>query len=135
MEANRLTIEEIVPRPEGERKYLSFKQWAICKCSCGNTICVPKSLVLNNSIKSCGCLRAQKAREIMNAKIHTSSKYIDKLIMVEYEGETLTLRQWAHHFDIPYSTLVYRYAAGVRPPELFSRFLTRRRGRNATRQN
>lgn len=34
-----------------------------CKCSCGNTIVVPRSKLLNGSVFSCGCLPLPKSFE------------------------------------------------------------------------
>lgn len=132
---NRLVILETIERPEGERRYPGHMTWAICKCSCGNIVKFPKQFVQSGRIRSCGCLKYEIARDIMVNKAHTSEKYQDKIIMVEYEGQNLDLRQWAKVKDIPYSTLIYRYRVGFRPPDLFDRYVHVKRRKHGARQD
>lgn len=39
---------------------------------------------------------------------------------IVFQGEQLTLRQWAEKLELPYRSLWYRYSKGVRLPELFA---------------
>jgi hypothetical protein len=39
---------------------------------------------------------------------------------ITYKSQTLTLKQWAEHCNIPYPTLRERYARGLLPPQLFA---------------
>lgn len=50
----RLTVMRIVG------KIRSYKLWE-CRCDCGNIKNVQSSLLIGNSVKSCGCLRKEKS--------------------------------------------------------------------------
>lgn len=45
---------------------------AICKCSCGNVVEVPKHNLLKGKTKSCGCI---KSKNFINAKPNTKEKH------------------------------------------------------------
>ena len=58
----RLTvIKQDDSRPQGAGK----QRWWICKCTCGNTISVPRSRLISGVTRSCGCL-AKKPRRIID---------------------------------------------------------------------
>lgn len=97
---DRLTIiAEAEPTERGQRQYL-------CECSCGSgklTIAVASNL-RRNIWRSCGCLRAEAARE--NGK-----KHIQSTKQITYRGETLTLAEWAKRYDLTKTALSERLAA------------------------
>ena len=49
--------------------------------------------------------------------------------LVEWEGRTQTLAQWAYELGIPYKRIVYRHSKGWVPPDLFTR--ENRKGKTA----
>lgn len=46
-------------RPTGERKR-GYVVWE-CRCDCGNTVFVPSGWLLSGGVKSCGCLKSERA--------------------------------------------------------------------------
>lgn len=42
------------------------------------------------------------------------------VVLVEWQGKTLSIRQWSRELSIRHQTLYSRWKAGVRPPELFA---------------
>lgn len=44
-----------------------------------------------------------------------------KRILVTYKGETKNLKQWARHFKLPYSTVMFRYSKGYPVEKLFAK--------------
>lgn len=55
----KLTVVERV-NSEGSSRYR-------CRCDCGNEIIVRSSYLLTGSTKSCGCLRSENAKELMES--------------------------------------------------------------------
>lgn len=109
---NELTIISNIKRPDVS-KYSSWNtpNWVRCKCSCGNIVDLPLYGVINNKIKSCGCLRIRNG--IIRSK--TISK---KGILLTYNNETHNLIEWSKITNIPYSTIKYRYNKGMPPNKI-----------------
>jgi hypothetical protein len=109
---NELTVLEYVKRPEG-KKYSSWNtpNWVRCKCSCGNIIDLPIYGVVNNKIKSCGCLKSKNG-------IIRSKNLHKKGILLTYNNETHNLIEWSKITNISYSTIKYRYNKGMPPNKI-----------------
>jgi hypothetical protein len=50
-------------------------------------------------------------------------------VLIEHDGKTMTIADWARHLGLPYHWIKYRHSKGYKPPELFSS--TNHRGENS----
>lgn len=82
-------IREDGRTPDKERLWL-------CQCDCGNTNSVRSYALRNGRTKSCGCQ-----------------------INIKFQGETRTLKEWAEHRGLSYTTVYMRYRKGDRGARLF----------------
>ena len=78
---NRLTILRILDQPDIKGRTLCE-----CKCTCGNTCIRPIHNVIEGSVKSCGCLRVEKAREAIKKSL--VGKRFGRLLVIRESGRT-----------------------------------------------
>ena len=41
-------------------------------------------------------------------------------VLIEWEGKSMSIADWARHFNLPYHWIKHRHSRGYKPPELFS---------------
>lgn len=78
----KLTVIEQV-----EERKRNAVQW-LCKCECGNTVIVRGADLRSGQVKSCGCLIAERSREIHG--INRVGKKYGKLTALEIEENSLS---------------------------------------------
>lgn len=118
---NDLTIKELIDPPENVDKYKSWnlKQWAHCKCSCGEYVDVPLYGIISGRIKSCGCRRARMAAKTLEE--NKKKNPTPTAVFVTYEGKTLNLSQWAKETGIPRTTIMNRMDRKLPLEKVFER--------------
>lgn len=42
-------------------------------------------------------------------------------VLIEYKGDSMTLKQWCDHLNLNYKRIFARYQRGIRPPKLFTK--------------
>lgn len=111
----RLTVvEETEPLSRGGRRYR-------CDCDCGGTTVAVASNMARAIWNSCGCLKAEAARE--NGKKNTAStRYLTFL------GHTLTLGQWAERTGLRKGTIRARLTHGWSEERTLTEPLYERKG-------
>lgn len=109
---NELTIKDFIPKPDIQ-KYRAWNtnSWVHCKCSCGNEVDLPLYGVKNGFIKSCGCLRRQKAKVTLQQA--RKNNPTPTAIYLTYENKTMNISEWAKETNIPRTTIMYRISKGM----------------------
>ena len=91
-------IEPADPTPSGGKRYR-------CRCDCGRETIAVASNLYRHIWKSCGCTKAQVARE--NGK-----KHIANTRFLTYRGVTRSLGEWAAQYGLTKGALRGRLDAG-----------------------
>lgn len=113
----RLTIVKENVEPPKEKKYAKdIGKWHKCRCNCNKhtIVIVPEMSLLNGHVKSCGCLRSEKAKEqiIINRKQMikngNTTRPITKTSSLTHNGETKSLTEWADDIGITKQALSKR---------------------------
>lgn len=113
----RLTVIEENVEPPKEKKYAKdVGKWHKCRCSCNKhaIVIVPEMSLLNGHVKSCGCLKSEKAKEqiIINRKQMikngNTTRPITKTSSLTHNGETKSLTEWADDIGITKQALSKR---------------------------
>ena len=106
---NRLEVIEINVEPPKEKKYAKkLGKWCRCRCKCKNIIVVPEASLLNKSTQSCGCLRAEIAKEQLKMNRKNGIKVGAKGYKLTHNDETKSLTEWANDIGITKQALSKR---------------------------
>ena len=105
----RLVVIEANIEPPKEKAYAkNIGKWHRCMCNCKNhtIVEVPEVSLLNESTRSCGCIRSEKSkkqiqlnREQMKKNGNTTIP-ISKTFSLTFNGETKSLTEWANDIGI-----------------------------------
>lgn len=103
---NMLTIQEHISKPDNIDKYQSWNSndWVRCTCECGKEVFAPFNAVQKGYIKSCGCLRTQRAIDTLNECRDSTHSAIN----LEYNNEVHNIAEWSRITGIPRTTISYR---------------------------
>lgn len=101
-------IEENVSPPKDKEYAKNIGKWHKCVCSCKDQtiVVVPEMSLVNHSTKSCGCLKAEKARiqiELNRKQMKKNGNSTipkSKVTNLKYNGETKSLTEWAKYIGI-----------------------------------
>lgn len=71
----RLVVLEELPveRRKTRTGKLRYQYYLLCECDCGNIVRVQKEAVLKGMTKSCGCIRSERGKAIIDAVRSTQS--------------------------------------------------------------
>jgi len=117
---NELTIIKRINRPDTE-KYKSWNtdEWVECQCSCGNIVELPLYGVINEYIKSCGCLRKEKAA--ITLEKNKKNNPTPTAIYLTFKDKTLNISDWSKETGIPRSTIMYRISKDLSVDKILER--------------
>lgn len=103
----RWTVIEMAGRKE------KVVTW-LCKCTCGNTKIVLSYPLRRGTSKSCGCYAKDFQRERIAREGWQRWKTVTgaSAYVVEKDGKSMTLKEWAAELDIRLSTLILRWSSG-----------------------
>lgn len=113
----RLIVIETNIEPSKEKTYAkNIGKWHRCMCNCENhtIVEVPEVSLLNESTKSCGCLRKETAKKQIKLnreqmkKNGNSTRPISKTFNLTFNGETKSLTEWADDIGITKQALSKR---------------------------
>ena len=117
---NELTILRHIGRPDTE-KYRTWNtgQWVECRCSCGEITELPLYGVVNEYIKSCGCLRKEKAA--LTLEEIKKNNPTPTAIYLTFKDKTLNISDWSKETGIPRSTIMYRISKDLSVDKILER--------------
>lgn len=110
----RLTVRSETPPPKEKSYAKNVGKWYRCECICGKFVTVPAMSLLNHSTKSCGCLRKEHGKFIIQhnrmSMIHNGNTTtpVTKVVNLEFEGVTKSMSAWAKDIGITKQALSKR---------------------------